>query len=1262
MFMIPVSNGKTSPCSPISSNCVIWQGPDIPCINICNGDTVSDVVGKLGEELCSIIDASCQCNPDISGLTLDCLPAETPLELQPVLQAIIDYICNLNPGEPGSLPNVELPQCLQYDDALGNRVLQLPLDQFAVLLGNKVCDILSDINSLQITVSNLQSRVTILENCVLPCVPTRVDGGDFDILSDCLFPGLLVPISQLVQGLESQFCEFRNAVGSVSLINQAISAQCLFGTTPRLSGPGTYSGVAGWVNSSTTLAQSNVNQWIAICDLYSAVSDIQNNCCDKGCDGVIFGVSYTTIDSNGDGVVEALNLNFTSSTIPAGFNDCSGNTVITITDSNGSSITQSVNVTALSTDPLGVNVSVASLNTLASLVLSVPFCVTDGTSQCSDAQTTIISLNIPCPTTITATSVLTDILVSFQNVLGTGVTYTIVAIDTTTGAALGSTTVTSPSTTVSHTFGGAIPGRTYNIIVTVSQGSSIRTCPPVSVVVAGSTCANFFTTSTTSVNGASDIYLGHEAPGGDLKTPYWYDPIAQQIVVGTPVTVTCDAPLATNLSISVSGVITVDLNYSVGGTAITTNYSIDGITWSPDVTAGPGTRNIATGATSGSVYFRAKTQCIGSSTEYLIYRYDFATDYWTILANPSIAQCDNGTIPGTCPTGVEVATQVLSCDGSNYTVFGGGVNSKWYYVGKYVRFGNTVYIYAGWKDTFTPGTAASSILECCICPAFISTDTIQVFCQEGAAVTFTVPYVLGEGSPNMTISATPVNGTLTQSTSVSNEFTYTNTVAGQYGDTFGVNLLPSVSGVCEQATATIQIQIIPCSVALLWQNQPIYAFIDTGSYSVSEGSDIKSGLTQLAVTWNSLFGYVGDIYFIPVADNKYLGYQKSIVDDGASATLDTDPAWVALQNLPPLWTASGAQYKNGAFLIAFVNSAATDYHATTLASGFIGQPTSAYAEDYDAFIDALTGTQTSAWAQALGLSINQYPDGFSAILYPFTVKSSTSADAAMILQSLGAYTAEMIPPAEYGIKTVTDVTGYLMQGLVPSASNPYNAFITSGGNTVLGLYRAGWLALLNNIEKSSTYSNINLGQDDQFNSQLTLAIESCSETYPSSSLSLEGYRMLSCQTGTIVKVEWLAATDPLPTEFWSFQDPVVGEICGKIISGREIFSTVDHTTGVSVTSLIVGCESCSPLFLVEDCETGSQYTVNASAWISTGIQPGMIFSVTNTGPAFIPGDGRADWFDSAVKCVEIISIGAAAEITSSTETGPFANCLTCLAP
>ena len=49
-------NLDNSPCSPTSSNCVIWQGPDLACIKLCKGDTVSDVIAKLATELCTIMD------------------------------------------------------------------------------------------------------------------------------------------------------------------------------------------------------------------------------------------------------------------------------------------------------------------------------------------------------------------------------------------------------------------------------------------------------------------------------------------------------------------------------------------------------------------------------------------------------------------------------------------------------------------------------------------------------------------------------------------------------------------------------------------------------------------------------------------------------------------------------------------------------------------------------------------------------------------------------------------------------------------------------------------------------------------------------------------------------------------------------------------------------------------------------------------------------------------------------------------------------
>jgi hypothetical protein len=211
--MIPSKNNTPAPCNPISSNCVVWQGPDIACINICNGDTVSDVVAALATKLCDIIDQACTCDPDLTGLDLKCALPDSgiPADLTGTLQAIVDYICN-QATKDIVLPVINLPACLQYNDKLGNPVTELPLEDWADLISNRICDILFSISLIEQNILNLADRVSILEDCVLPCRKPEV--SDFDVVSSCIFIGQSVPISTLVLALETQFCSFRNAVGS----------------------------------------------------------------------------------------------------------------------------------------------------------------------------------------------------------------------------------------------------------------------------------------------------------------------------------------------------------------------------------------------------------------------------------------------------------------------------------------------------------------------------------------------------------------------------------------------------------------------------------------------------------------------------------------------------------------------------------------------------------------------------------------------------------------------------------------------------------------------------------------------------------------------------------------------------------------------------------------------------------------------------------------------------------------------------------------
>ena len=70
----------------------------------------------------------------------------------------------------------------------------------------------------------------------------------------------------------------------------------------------------------------------------------------------------------------------------------------------------------------------------------------------------IIPLNVPCPSSVSVTGSPTAVNVSFSNTLGSSVVYEIEVTSQTTGAVLGTTTITSPTTSVSHSFTGVTPG------------------------------------------------------------------------------------------------------------------------------------------------------------------------------------------------------------------------------------------------------------------------------------------------------------------------------------------------------------------------------------------------------------------------------------------------------------------------------------------------------------------------------------------------------------------------------------------------------------------------------------------------------------------------------------------------------------------------------------------------------------------------------------------------------------------------------------
>jgi hypothetical protein len=408
--MLPVkSNTADKGCSPVSSNCVIWQGPDLGCIDLCNGDAISDVVYKVATKLCTI-----QTSLDLSTLDLSCLvsfcsaanPAPTNKTLLAVLDFIIDKVCCLNttianlPAGGGSTytePNIALPTCLQYQDSgTGQTVTVLQHSAYTLRLANQHCSLKATVDSHATTLTTHNTRITALENRPAVTIP--------QVTPNCILPAVPTAMNLVVDELEAQYCLLRTALGTNTALTSAVAQQCQgLGASPALSTSGNISSLPGWNGTSTTVASAMQNLWVVLCDMRQAIYDVKQCCGQADCSAFLLGFTaaaneartQVTVFFNGGGTV-----------IPSGFANCTAlGSKITIKDASGKTYTDNVNLlTAVAdTDGITYTVSSAALNTSQAYTITVEGCLTKNGNTCS--KTATFTLSVPCPiiSSVTAT-------------------------------------------------------------------------------------------------------------------------------------------------------------------------------------------------------------------------------------------------------------------------------------------------------------------------------------------------------------------------------------------------------------------------------------------------------------------------------------------------------------------------------------------------------------------------------------------------------------------------------------------------------------------------------------------------------------------------------------------------------------------------------------------------------------------------------------------------------------------------------------------
>jgi hypothetical protein len=277
-------NYDNSPCSPTSSNCVIWQGPDLHCIKLCTGDTISDVIANLATELCTVMDQLSITNYDLSCFELVGCKPETYQEL---LQFLIEQIClaqglsTTGTSTDGKTNDtlITVAPCF-----IVNGITVMTLTDYVIAIGLRICSIIDQIAIINNTLNELDIRITNLETAIiptytLPSITVDCTLQDYPLVGSGT-PAL--PIDQILSILINNdtygYCALRTATGLPASLISSILTQCITNSDLQLSTGTAYSTNVNWNSNwnttNVTVAASLRNIWVVLCDIYSYLEDV----------------------------------------------------------------------------------------------------------------------------------------------------------------------------------------------------------------------------------------------------------------------------------------------------------------------------------------------------------------------------------------------------------------------------------------------------------------------------------------------------------------------------------------------------------------------------------------------------------------------------------------------------------------------------------------------------------------------------------------------------------------------------------------------------------------------------------------------------------------------------------------------------------------------------------------------------------------------------------------------------------------------------
>lgn len=479
------SNLNTSNCESTSSNCVIYDGPDLSCIKICNGASITDVEFALATQLCSIMD---QLN--ISNYDLQCLgvPGVTLPDFPAFINLLINKVCTTQGGTQSISTNsddcpkcvVDLAPVFQYPNpSNGDLVTKDLVQNYVQKIGLTVGGIVNQVATIQQFNSQISGRVQDLENTPVPTLnlPEIYPVGIAD-------PNVPLPLDKFVALLEPEFVTFRQSVGTTTEIYDTITTPPSdFNTAKALGVTGGVLGtLSGWNEDPKTLSETIQNLWLTVLDARSGLRNLQLTF-NSACDGI-------SIEFVGTLENKILKLYF-SGVIPNNFSNCHGvGTLLKIEDGSGNYFNATVDIKSNLSNLSGVTIDLNSttINFADDLKVSGLYCLTDintGTT-CQNYLETVVNNNVNCPT-LSVSPQQNSVNYQFTHVSGI-LTYSIQIFDNTNILVQSTNRSVSGPESISGSFSSLVSNSSYKIRLQIITMNNTKTCPFVPFMTSANPC------------------------------------------------------------------------------------------------------------------------------------------------------------------------------------------------------------------------------------------------------------------------------------------------------------------------------------------------------------------------------------------------------------------------------------------------------------------------------------------------------------------------------------------------------------------------------------------------------------------------------------------------------------------------------------------------------------------------------------------------------------------------------------------------------